>query len=69
MLTVFITWIRSHIASERGQDLIEYALLSGVIAVAFVSIGVGLYTGAVQSMANGIGDCVDFSTSTPCKPF
>ena len=66
ILNTAIAWIQSRISGERGQDLIEYALLSGVIAVAFTGLAVGLYTGAVQDMADGISRCVDFNASTLC---
>jgi Flp pilus assembly pilin Flp len=55
------TWVLSRIRSERGQDLIEYALLGGLIAAALVAVAVlTAYTGAVQGMASGIGECIDF---------
>ena len=71
MLSVLVTYIRAHLPKgERGQDLIEYALLSGLIAAAIVAvIALGVMTGAITSMANGIGDCVDFDAATGCGPF
>ena len=59
----------SRVPSERAQDLIEYALLSGVIALAMVGVGAGIYTGAISAMAAGISDCVDFDSGTTCQPF
>ena len=49
--------------SERGQDLIEYALLGGLIAGALLAAAVltGLTT-ALTSMATGIGECIDFDS-------
>ena len=49
--------------SERGQDLIEYALLGGLIAGALLAAAVltGLTT-ALQNMATGIGECIDFDS-------
>ncbi len=56
------------LAGERGQDLIEYALLSGLIAAALVTVfATGLDT-ALGDMVNGIGDCVDFKSSSTCAP-
>jgi Flp pilus assembly pilin Flp len=52
---------------EDGQDLIEYALLGGLIAAALVAVGVLLaLTNGVTDMANGIGDCIDFDNATAC---
>ena len=53
---------------ERGQDLIEYAMLSGLIAAAIVAVGTLVYSGALTSMATGIGNCIDFSSATACSP-
>ena len=32
------TWIKGLLRSERGQDVIEYALISALISVAIVSV-------------------------------
>ena len=60
--------IGDRLAGERGQDLIEYALLSGIIAAAIVGVTAAILTGALNSMAHGISDCVDFKSSTTCAP-
>jgi Flp pilus assembly pilin Flp len=40
---------------ERGQDLTEYALWTGVIALFLIAVGgLALYTDAVTAMAGGI---------------
>jgi Flp pilus assembly pilin Flp len=58
--------IGARFAGERGQDLIEYALLSGLIAAALAVIfATGLNT-AIGSLVDGISACVDFAPSTPC---
>ena len=70
MVTYILTWLKAHIRSERGQDLLEYALLGGLIAAAIVAvIALGLMTDAISSMASGISDCIDFKASTDCGPF
>lgn len=57
-----LTRLRGLTRDDRGQDLIEYALLGGVIAVALAAlITAGALTGALTSMADGISDCIDFS--------
>lgn len=50
---------------ERGQDLIEYSLLSGLVAASLILAAV-LFTGALDSMMQGIGNCIDFSGATDC---
>lgn len=65
-----ITWIFSHVRRENGQDLIEYAMLSGLIAATLVGLAVlAAYSGALTSMATGIGNCIDFNSGTACNPF
>jgi Flp pilus assembly pilin Flp len=47
--------------SERGQDLLEYALLGGLIAGAIISVGMfAIMSGALTDLANGIANCIDF---------
>ena len=66
MLNVY-TWILAHLRRERGQDLIEYAMLSGLIAAALVAVlALGVLTGAVELLAGGVSDCIDFDAGTPC---
>ncbi|MDO8616801.1 MAG: hypothetical protein Q7T33_13860 [Dehalococcoidia bacterium] len=68
MINALSFWLKAHIRSERGQDLIEYALLGGLIAGALLAAAVltGM-TDAVKGMATGIGECIDFD-GTDCLP-
>lgn len=50
---------------ERGQDLLEYALLGGFIAAAIVAAFL-IFPGAVNSMVTQIRDCIDFTADTEC---
>ncbi len=68
IVTFVITSLLSRIRSERGQDLIEYAMLGGLIALAIIAVGTLAFTGALNSMAAGIGSCIDF-TAGGCTPF
>jgi Flp pilus assembly pilin Flp len=64
-------WLTGLIRGERGQDLIEYSLLAGFIALglmAAMAFAVALLTGALESMLTGIGNCVDWNASS-CSPF
>ena len=69
--TFAFTWLMAHmrVRSERGQDLIEYAILGGLIAAALVVVGVVAFSGPLSSMAKNIGYCIDFKASTTCGPF
>lgn len=59
--------LRARLAEERGQDLLEYALLGGLIAAALTATAVALtLTGALNTMAGGISRCIDFNATTPC---
>jgi len=67
VLSYIVTWLQSHIRSERGQDLLEYAMLGSLIAAAIAAlVGAGIVTGALDDLFTGIADCVDFSAGTPC---
>ena len=62
-----MTWFLVRIRSERGQDLLEYALLGGLIAAAIVALlGAGIMSGGVNSMVTNIRDCIDFEANTNC---
>jgi Flp pilus assembly pilin Flp len=59
--------LRARLTEERGQDLLEYALLGGLIAAALIAIGI-IFTPALAHMATGIGNCIDFNSATGCNP-
>lgn len=69
MFNFIITWLKVQLRIEGGQDLIEYAMLGGLIALAIIAVGTLAFSGALTSMATGIGDCIDFKKSTTCNPF
>jgi Flp pilus assembly pilin Flp len=50
---------------EEGQDLIEYALIGGLAAVALIGL-YAVFNADVSSMINNIGDCIDFESTTSC---
>jgi hypothetical protein len=56
--------------TERGQDLLEYAMLGGLIAAAItvvfaILVGTG-GSGIIDDFAQGIADCIDFDGATAC---
>jgi Flp pilus assembly pilin Flp len=59
--------LASRLRDERGQDLLEYALLGGLIAAAIVGL-LAIFTPYLDDMADNIGACIDFASSTPCNP-
>ena len=70
LIAYVLTWMLVRIRSERGQDLIEYAMLGGLIALAIIAVvALGAFETPLKDMAEGIGDCVDFKSTTECKPF
>ena len=52
---------------EEGQDLLEYALLGGLIAAGIVAV-LALFGTQITNMVTNIGKCIDFDSSTPCTP-
>ena len=62
-----VSGLRARMSEERGQDLLEYALLGGLIAAAItLAATFTIMTGALGNMADGIAACIDFVPSTPC---
>lgn len=50
---------------ERGQDTLEWTMISGLMAVALLILA-GVFTGALQSFADGVERCVDFDATSIC---
>ena len=55
-------------AGERGQDLIEYSMLGGILAASIVGIAYLVLTGSLDSMFSGIGNCIDWNGDSACLP-
>jgi hypothetical protein len=69
MLIAYLkNWLSLHVRGERGQDLIEYAMLGGLVAAAILG-AVILFGGALTDMATGIANCIDFNKTSICGPF
>ena len=64
---VGVRGIAARCTGERGQDLIEYALLASLIAAALIGAGFTFHD-ALAGMASGIGNCIDFNGGTSCSP-
>ena len=65
MIDRIVVWAL-RLKSERGQDLIEYAMLGGVIAMAILLV-VGAFSGALGDMVAGIERCIDFDSASTCS--
>ena len=66
-LHAFVSMLVADLKKERGQDLIEYAMLGGLIAIGILLV-LGLMTGAINNMIEGIGNCIDFNNTSTCTP-
>jgi Flp pilus assembly pilin Flp len=62
------SYIMGLLRREEGQDLIEYALLGGLIAAAILGVSV-LFSEQVDAMIEGIGECIDFDSVACGGPF
>jgi len=68
-LVVFVLTLKMRLSDERGQDIMEYALLAGFIAVGFaVAAALVLTTGVWNKMVTTILHCIDFDSATTCGP-
>jgi len=66
-----IAWLMARLSGDQGQDLIEYSLFGGLIALALMvamAFSVPQLSEAIGSMLTGIGNCVDWNASS-CGPF
>ena len=66
-----VSGLLGRIRGESGQDLIEYALLSSLIAAAIIAAAFFTpLSDALTDMADGIGNCIDFDNSagSECEP-
>jgi Flp pilus assembly pilin Flp len=69
LIALAITSLYVRLRSERGQDMLEYALLGGLIAAAIIAvIGLAVMDTTLTNMVNGIGRCVDFDSASVCDP-
>lgn len=58
-----VSELRGRLAEERGQDLLEYALLSGMIAAALAGVAFIAMNTAIIDMVGDIAACIDFDTT------
>jgi Flp pilus assembly pilin Flp len=51
--TTALAGLRARLAEERGQDLLEYALLGGLVAIGLIA-AVTLFSGAFVTFFGGL---------------
>ncbi len=61
MLHYYMTWLRT-LRREEGQDLAEYALILGLIAVVLIGV-IGALTGSMETIFNAIKGALDTAAS------
>ena len=58
-------WLRRFAAGERGQDMVEYALITVVISVAVVLATIVVLAPAFATWAQALATCVSDAGSCP----
>lgn len=69
MLKLYV-WIKDLplFRNERGQDMVEYALITVLISVAIVLATLLILPGAFTTWANGLKACINSTKAVDC-PF
>ena len=57
--------LKGLLRSERGQDMVEYALIVVIISVVIVLATIVILPGAFATWAGGVRDCVTTPGSCP----
>jgi len=66
-LKVYYLLLRAKLGEQHGQDVMEYALLTGGIALAVAAVLlIPGFTGQLQTFADTIGNCVAVGASYHC---
>ena len=65
MLKLYI-WLNDLLRGERGQDMVEYALITVLISVAIVIATLLILPGAFSTWAGDIRDCISSPSSGNC---
>ncbi len=63
----FSNMVRRFLREEEGANGVEYALLAGLIAIAFV-VGAGALGTNLNTFLNNIASCVASPSNTNCQP-
>ena len=65
MLKLYV-WLKDLLRSERGQDMVEYALITVVISVAIVLVAIGVLSPAFTSWAEDLATCITSPGGDSC---
>ena len=57
MLKLYI-WLNGLLKGERGQDLVEYALITAVLSIVIIVAVMALLGPAFTTWAEGVRDCI-----------
>ncbi len=51
-------WLKDLLRNERGQDMVEYALITVLVSVAIILAVFAILPGAFNTWATAVGSCV-----------
>ncbi len=66
MLKIYV-WLTSLLKSERGQDMVEYALITAVISIAIIVAVIAILGPAFGVWATAVEKCI--ATPSVCAKF
>jgi hypothetical protein len=59
-IVVWALTLKAKLSSERGQDIMEYVLITGGVALLLFA-AVAIFTGVLNDVFRGLKNCVDFT--------
>ncbi len=66
MLKLYV-WLKDLLRSERGQDMVEYALITAVISIAIIVAVIAILGPAFETWAESVEACIAIPKS--CATF
>ncbi len=67
MLKLYV-WLQDLLRNERGQDMVEYALITVIISVAVVLATILVLAPAFDIWAKALAKCITSPDSASCFP-
>ena len=68
MLKLYFNWMKDLLRIERGQDMVEYALITVIISVVIVLATIFLLEPAFTTWAEDLASCITAPAEAAC-PF
>ncbi len=62
MLKLYV-WLNGLLRNERGQDLVEYALITAVVSIAVIVLIMAIIGPAFETWANSVEACIEAPSS------